>query len=203
MELADIWLKMAKNETLTPQELEFLRIQGKNTQQNNAQTAAWVSADGNPRFERPYIVEPSWEGNPMGTFTAVMATDATIANNTATDVTFETYYKQSNYFNISSDNKTFQLVRAGMNFLITGVANWASNGTGYRAIQFEGFTGGVSIGVLNLCVVAPVSTDVTVMPFSFVVAYNSMLIDSFKLITRQTSGGNLDLTNIIVSLSIL
>jgi hypothetical protein len=46
MELGDLWVKVANNLRLTSQEQEFLRLEGRNTQQRNTQVAGIVDADG-------------------------------------------------------------------------------------------------------------------------------------------------------------
>jgi hypothetical protein len=46
MELGDIWVKVAKNQTLTPQEEEFLRLSGRDTQQRNTFVSGNTTANG-------------------------------------------------------------------------------------------------------------------------------------------------------------
>lgn len=46
MELSDVWAKLAKQERLTPEELDFLKMQGRETQQRNAFVAGNTTAQG-------------------------------------------------------------------------------------------------------------------------------------------------------------
>lgn len=56
MELGDIWLKVARNQNLTPQEEEFLRIEGKNTQMRNSFIAGNTSAENKLIVPSPITV---------------------------------------------------------------------------------------------------------------------------------------------------
>ncbi len=56
MELGDIWLKVARNQALTPQEEEFLRIEGHNTQMRNQFVAGNTGGDGKLIFNTPFNV---------------------------------------------------------------------------------------------------------------------------------------------------
>lgn len=50
MRLGDIWQKMGRQLNITPQEAEYLRLNGNETQQRNAQVSGFMGADGNPHF---------------------------------------------------------------------------------------------------------------------------------------------------------
>ena len=56
MELSDIWLKIANNAQLTPQEKDFLARQGRETQQRNAFIAGNTSADGKLNVTMPFFL---------------------------------------------------------------------------------------------------------------------------------------------------
>jgi hypothetical protein len=46
MELSDVFVKIATSQALTPEELDFLKRTGTETQQRNAKVASWTGADG-------------------------------------------------------------------------------------------------------------------------------------------------------------
>ena len=46
MQLEDVWAKLAKQERLTPEELDFLKMQGRETQQRNAFVAGNTTHKG-------------------------------------------------------------------------------------------------------------------------------------------------------------
>lgn len=54
MELSDIWLKIANNAQLTPQEQDFLKMQGRETQMRNAFIAGNTSASGQLNVPTPF-----------------------------------------------------------------------------------------------------------------------------------------------------
>lgn len=198
MELADIWLKMAKNESLTPQELDFLRIQGKSTQQNNAQTAGWVNADGKNQFNTPYIKSPIWDN---------------ALHSTVFDLTKSLSSSSLSQLNVSSakmrtSSKVFEIGTTGTrvkvatrnNFLICGYVSFQSNSTGYRLLRLTGRDkDSASLSVI-LAVQNAVNGETTNIPYSYIYdrvrldTYNNFFTEEIEMFAYQNSGSALDVT---------
>jgi hypothetical protein len=139
MELSDLWLKMAKNETLTPQELEFLRIQGKNTQQNNAQTAGQTNSEGKAQLVRPTIESPNWKGKILGSCIfqiskSGIASSADLSSGSSLDAV---QYGKSDIFSVDPDSATRILVKTKNNFAFFGFLGWEANTTGTRRMGYN------------------------------------------------------------------
>ncbi len=139
MELSDIWLKMAKKETLTPQELDFLRIQGKNTQQNNAQTAGSITADGKMQLDRPIIQSPFWKGKILGSCVfKIEKSGISSSADLSTGSSLETTkYGTSDIFTVDPDSSTRIIVKTKNNFAFFGFLGWEANTTGVRRFGYN------------------------------------------------------------------
>lgn len=197
MELSDLWLKMAKNESLTPQELDFLRIQGKNTQQNNALTAGNTSADGKATFITPYIENPRWKNALSGTMFDLSKSLAT-----ATEATLSVSQSQrrsdSNVYTLASVATGIK-VSSTNNFLVSGYVVFPSNSTGYRRVYLMSRTSdGVAGSNMNMAITPAVNGEATVLSFSYlydrirVDVYNNFKLDYIEIGAYQTSGSSLD-----------
>ncbi len=206
MELSDLWLKMAKNENLTPQELDYLRIQGKNTQQNNAQTAGWVNADGTLDLQRPRISNPYFVNNALAPLNATRTTDTAITTGTDTAVAFETIAYSSPVFSIDlADATKIKLIFVGQGFQIVGRVAWEGNATGYRNVKIEAFTqDDVSLGTESLNSHQGFSGTDNIFPFSFTVPNNQFpTMSYFKFTVGHTRGANLNLLFFNVSIFVI
>lgn len=196
MELSDLWLKMAKNENLTPQELDFLRIQGKNTQQNNALTAGWVNADGTMDLQRPRISSPFFATNALSPLKLTRATDTAITTGTDTAVSFETQegFEGVFIFDTAAPTKV-RLAYAGQAFAVMGIVGWEANATGYRNAKLEGFTqADASLGSVVLHSHAGWSGADNVFPFCYLVPQNALPTMAYFTITvGHTRGADLNL----------
>ncbi len=181
MELSDLWLKMAKNESLTPQELDFLRIQGKNTQQNNAQTAGNTSADGKATFITPYIESPHWKNGLNSTSFDFSATIAT-ATETTLSVAQAALRSDSNVYTFASVATGIK-VSSMNNFVLSGNLAFVSNSTGYRRVYLLSKSADGTTGSLIDLIITPAANGAdTVLPISFL--YDRVRIDvynNFKL----------------------
>lgn len=206
MELSDVWLKMAKNESLTPQELDFLRIQGKNTQQNNAQTAGWVNADGTLNLQSPRISSPFFATNALSPLKLTRSTDTAITTGTDTAVEFENRegFEGVFIFDSSAPSK-ITLSYPGQAFAVMGIVGWEANATGYRRVKLEGFSqGDVSLGyaVLN-CHLGFVGTE-NIFPFCYPIPQNALpTMAYFKFVVDHSRGANLNLLNFDVGIFVI
>lgn len=198
MDFSDLLLKIGKGEKLTPLELVNLRDQARAMEEIKNNVKNWTQVGTtSPNLNQPQISQPHWIGSPLDVYTFNVQTDATIADNTATYITFDDYtYTNSKAFRVDPSDATKILTKyAGQSFAICGVVEWATDGTGYRNAQLEGFnTAGVSLGGVSLHTLPANSADVTACPCSFVVNFRQLAeLAYFKIKVRQTSGGNLTL----------
>ena len=202
MELSDIWLKMAKNESLTPQELDFLRIQGKNTQQNNAQIAGWVNADGTLNLQNPRISSPFFATNALSTITLNRTTDTAITTGTDTAVSFESYVGSETVFTWNSSDPTkIKLLYPGQAFFILGKVAWAADATGYRNVKLKAYSQTGVIGSVVMNSHAGWAGNDNVSPFVNVISQNgvSSMIE-FEITVGHNCGSNLNLLYLDIAL---
>jgi len=195
MELSDLWLKMARNENLTPQELDYLRIQGKNTQQNNAQTAGWVNADGTMDLIRPRISSPYFATNALSTITLNRTTDTAITTGTDTAVSFESYYGVETVFSWSSSDPTkIKLQYPGQAFFILGKVTWDANATGYRNVKLKAYSQTGVIGSVVMQSNAGFAGSDNIFPFVNVISQNGISdMTEFEITVGHTKGSDLNL----------
>jgi hypothetical protein len=192
MNFSDLLLKIAKGEKLTPLELVNLRDQARAMED----ARQIVSGQNNVLIRNTFETRPVFLRSPSDTILFTRTTDTSISNNTATYITFETTTGKSDTFYLNpSDLSQVKAKWAGNVFMVMGYDEWASNASGYRAVQIEVFDAvGTSLGVTNLHVSAPVNGDVTAKSWIMVVNKDIFpSFDYFKMIVRQTSGGALDL----------
>ena len=195
MELSDLWLKMAKNENLTPQELDYLKIQGKNTQQNNAQTAGWVNADGTLNLQSPRISSPFFATNALSTITLNRTTDTAITTGTDTAVSFESYYGVETVFSWSSSDPTkIKLQYPGQAFFILGKVAWDANATGYRNVKLKAYSQSGVIGSVVMQSNAGFAGSDNIFPFVNVISQNGIAdMTEFEITVGHTKGSDLNL----------
>ena len=196
MELSDVWLKMAKNESLTPQELDFLRIQGKNTQQSNAQIAGWTNPDGTANLQSPHISSPFFVTNALSTIKLTRSTDTAITTGTDTNVSFEKQegFESAFIFNLADATKV-TLIYPGQAFCVLGIVGWEANATGYRNLKLVGYDqNDNNLGSVVLNSQQGFSGADNVFPFCYAVPQNALpTMAYFKLTVGHTRGSNLNL----------
>lgn len=198
MELSDLWLKMAKNETLTPQELDFLRMQGKNTQQNNAQTAGNTSADGSANFIRPFIESPIWRNALNST---VFDTSLTVDTATETELNINQVQTRSpsRIFTLGSNGKKVKISTQN-NFLVCGNLVFSTDATGLRQGKLAAYTTTGAINYYTLFRLPSVSGDNCIVPFSYLFdryrddVYNDVTTIEVSIFAYQNSGSSLGVT---------
>lgn len=199
---AQLLRKLAKGETLQESEITQLEraLDGYDRAEKNV--TGWLAGVGDPA--EMTFRNARFLNSPSRSTTFTRPTDTSVANNTATYITFEAAYGGG--FSLDDSDSTRVVMEwAGAMLLISGAATWATNGTGYRATQIELYDGaGALITTHTFHLTAPVATDIT--KDNFAVVLNSFLfpgIASIKMIVRQTSGGALDLTDFFVTFSLI
>lgn len=192
-----IFEKLGKNEQLNPGEMNELLQWTKGLDRSSALFSNMFK--GNSRQISPEMIDKS-----LSVYTFNRQADVTVTNNTATYITFDDYtYTYSPTFVVDESDKTkIKFKYTGSSFAVLGVVEWAANATGYRSAQIENFTAnGTSLGAVSLHTLSPVeSGDVTACPVAFVVNAKQLpSVDYFKVIVRQTSGGDLTLRYVLLS----
>lgn len=201
MQLEDVFAKLANQARLTPEELDFLRIQARETQQRNSQVGGWTSADGNPRFNKPFANDMDFQVIPLGSvfFDGLTSgqqiipnsTQTVVGNGTAVDINITT----NKWVTVSADTQRIYLDRLPYRLLFYGQASFADNATGYRSLRIYQYNGGVETGFEVISRVAPSPSNNTV--FSWIVSRkingNVDIGDYFSFKVYQNSGGDLAL----------
>jgi hypothetical protein len=186
MELGDIWVKMANNLRLTSQEQEFLRLEGRNTQQRNTQTSNFIAADGSfvvetMRANRMYIGKEEYSGIAARYY----YNNLVVANTTYTDIPSWT-----------ADYADFGFRTDGVNIYIPVIGRyqiiihtmWDPNATGLRDMG-TAVNGGPMSPWDNRN--ATSAGGYTYLNATDEKEYNAG--DAIKLTVRQDSGGNLNM----------
>jgi hypothetical protein len=163
---------------------------------------SFLQPGGQAKLANPSIGQPTWTKSPLHTFSFQMQTDLSVANNTKTFITFDTFYQHGDAFKSNpADLSQIVINSPGMTFQISGVVNWDNNATGYRYIAMEGFKqDGTSLGFVGLHLFAGTATEDNSFPVSFV-ADLAQLADMkyVKFFLRQTAGVNLTCFYVLLS----
>lgn len=133
MQLGDLLVKLAKGETLTPLELDFIRNAGNQTQQTNAKMAELVGADGKMKLVSPYISNPLWDGSPLAAYKITKSNQQNFPALATTNVAWDFDKSgKSRYFQVDPDDTTkIRTQKNDLNFYLHGYINCAAtvNGT--------------------------------------------------------------------------
>jgi hypothetical protein len=163
---------------------------------------SWIGPNKQAKLDNPTIGSPVWTKSPLGTYSFQRQADLSVADNTKTFITFDTFYQHGNNFTADPADLSKIIVNSpGLTFQISGVVNWDNNATGYRYVALEGFKqDGTSLGFVGLHLFAGTATEDNSFPVSFV-ADLAQLADMkyFKIFVRQTSGVPLTCFYILLS----
>lgn len=203
MPLAELMLKLADGEKLTPGEREEMHLLTQDMDRIRIQAGAWIDEGGTPALRFPKISDPHFLTSPLDVYTFNLIADTAIPNDTPTYITFDDYtYSVSRAFKVDDADKS-HIVTAypGYSFAVVGNAEWASNATGYRHAFLEGFdSSGVSLGAVQLHTLPATSGVETACPIAFVVNFRQLQnLAYFKIAVRQNSGGDLTLKEVLLS----
>lgn len=195
--------KIARGETLLESEIIQLERAMNEAEAATKVVQGWQSGNG-ARADMVFQ-NARFLSSPSKSATFTRTTAASIADNTATYVTFEAAYG-SGAFKLDPTDATRIIADWGGNqILISGAAEWATNANGYRATQIELYNGsGSLITSHTLQVEPPVAADVTRNPF--VVVMNSYLYKNLsyvKVVVRKTGGGSLNLNSLFITFSLI
>lgn len=194
MELADIFLKLADNKPLTPQEREELRLMGRETQKRNSQVADIFGGDGKPFFKTGFTANGDvYVGkNLISPVSARVKRDSDQAIATGTSasyIQFETVeYNDGFGIDLTADNTRINILTAGIYMIIIGVAWDVTLTTSYGegGVLLNGSTSIFPVSRLP-AVAGLVSTAIDERALS--------AGDYLKLYARQETGGSRDVVS--------
>lgn len=190
-----------KNNSLSEPRLDEIVRVFNELDQREAIYRSWLQ-EQRPNLENPIIGSPTWTKSPLNSYSFQMHTDLSVANNTKTFITFDTFYQHGNNFVVDeTDQSKIIIVSPGLTFQVSGIVNWNNNATGYRYIALEGFKeDDTSLGFVGLHLFQGTGTEDNSFPVSYV-ADLAQLNDMkyMKFFLRQTSGGNLDCFQVLLA----
>lgn len=200
MPIGDLLEKLAKGEKLSQDEVGDLRLFGNQAQNTNAFVAGMQNGTVDINVKSITALKSSIS-NTLDSLTFNVQADATIANNTATYLTFDEFFAKSNTFSIPDTNDRIVPNALGRRFFISGMATWAANATGYRAIAIEGFdVNDNSLGSAPLHVMPSHASGDNTYPISFLADFTSLDVCAYyKFWVSQTSGASLTLKWVLLS----
>lgn len=200
MPIGDLLEKLAKGEKLSQSEIGDLRLFGNQTQNNNSFVTGMQNGAVDINVKSITALKSAISNN-LDSLSFNMQADLSVANNTATYLTFDEFYAKSNTFSIPSTNDRLIPNALGRRFFLSGVSTWASNATGYRAIAIEGFDqNDVSLGSQPLHVMPSHASGDNTYPIAFLADFSSLDVCAYyKIWVSQTSGGALTLKWVLLS----
>lgn len=202
MLLKPVFEKIANSEPLTVQEqAEFVQF-GQNLQMlESVYSKLLVSGTPNVQLESPVVSNPRWFTAPLHPMELRLTTNTSVPNATPTYITFDSVIQKGHAFD-SSDLSKIEKVANGYSTHIDGVIVFAANATGYRALYLELFDiNGVSLGASPFFLLPGHNLADNWFPFTF--THNAQdTAHYFKVYAYQTSGGNLDVTDIYMTVSV-
>ncbi len=204
MELGSILVKIAKNEQLSPQELDFVKRLGNETQTRNSQLAGMIGADGNLSLAKPYAQDMDFQVIPLGSivYNGLSLGQQSIPHNTQTIIGNSTASQANAYtnkfFDISDDGSKLYIKRMVYRIMLYGDMTWDSNPTGYRSLRkYRYRADGSEIGWAALVRAQAVTTGATSYTWlsSQLIQGNLEIGDYISFKAFQTSGAALDLND--------
>lgn len=183
MELGDIWLKVAKNQLLTPQEEEFLRLSGRDTQMNNAFTAGIKNGTSNIDINE-ISVKKILVGKDQysGIAARYYYDNLSVPTSTYTDV--PSWTAEYADFGFTTSGSSIIIPQKGVYQIVIN-SWWNANGTGYRDMGTK-INGSATSPFDNAAGNGAVLTYL-----SGIDELDYEAGDAIKITVYQTSGGNL------------
>lgn len=193
MPIADIFLKMAEQQVLTPSEKIELQQFVDMTYKAEGAVNSWISSPNSP--ESPYIrslkgLEAFFEFIPTEALFAVKSDDVSIPDDTETTINFSSG-TTSTYFN--RINGTIYIPHSSNLIAVVGKAQFEDNSTGRRAVHVNRYTeaGAFQVGDTLISLSAS-NTDPTTVSWAAVLYLpENSATHSLQFTVVQTSGGNL------------
>lgn len=204
--------KIARGHTLSEVEINELRFQMLALDDTNKVVQTWTRSGmgvSSPALENPHLGQPTWGGSPLHVLVAQRSTDTAIANSTPTYVTFEIHLNLGSAFKLSDDGTKIYVSRQGnarSPFMVSGHASWAANATGFRGAWVEGFSAdGTSIATSVLHTGQGFTGIDNVFPFASAFNFEavSQPLAYIKFYVSQSSGGNLNLVDFYIGLTVV
>jgi len=200
MRLGNLFAKLGAGETLTPGELNELRLQMNNLQSTASIVSKWVAA-GKTDAYLPYMdaVRGRFDFPPLETARWRRINAQTVAHNTWTEVEWnEETWNTTGFFSWDSGtpaNFTHpSVVGYNRGYLFAGFVDWSANSTGDRCVKFErdGAAGTVMLNVNN----ANAGGESDFTPFVLPYRITNPAVTGFSIDVHQNSGGNLNINSV-------
>lgn len=199
--LSEIMVKLAQGVQLQPAEVEEMRLATRRLDELMDRTEY-----RNVTLKNPSIFDPNFRTTPLHAFHCSLSTDTPIANNTLTEVTFETSWGDTSVFDFfEADEKKIRIDRSQLNVSIDGIIKWEGNSTGYRTLNMHIYKpDGTSIATAEISVVAAVNTEPTTVSFAYTEDIRAIFpeVGYMTMEVKQNSGGDLDIINFVMSVKI-
>lgn len=161
---------------------------------------------GGVGLETPMIFDPNWRTSPLHAFTCLLPTDTSTVDNTYKVLTWDSGVGDTSIFDFwQSDKSKVRIDKAQVNIRFDGTINWEANATGFREAMLDVYDkNDVLLNSQLLHKLPAVSGNITSVPFAVTFNILTFLPNAVyvKLKVAQNSGGNLLMTNAIMTLSV-
>jgi len=193
MEFKELLLKMAKNEPLTPRELQELDILSDQIQKSSNDLNGIL--EGKKTLSGIKIENPDWIGSPLGAWCGVggLTTTSGIGN----AVPFLEKKKSKYFVSDPSDDTIVRVTYPEFSYQVSGVATFTDNAVGVRQVGIYGYdSNGSTIDSIKFNQMAVTeANEVTYVPVSFVMnSYSFIDLRYIVASLYQTSGSPLSAT---------
>jgi hypothetical protein len=197
----EIWKKLAKGEKLSPQEeFQFVEFADRLQLLETLVNGMIAPVDHSLSLKNPRIAHPNWETSPLHSMEMVLTTNTTVSHATPKYITFDSVNNKGSAFD-SSDLQKIEKAFSGYSTHFDGVAVFDNNATGYRALYLELFSiNGVSLGASPFFLLPGHNLEDNWFPFTF--THNNQGVHYFKVYAYQTSGGDLSLLDLYMTVKV-
>ena len=140
--------------------------------------------------------------SPISGFFVSSLTARSIANNTETDIEFDAFTDNNQYFSNTDTNTNIKVASANRTLGIMGKLEWTTNGTGRRAVHLSLHNkSGAGLAGATLHSMLPTGIAEDTLPVLGVIFLGDYpTLDHVRVTVVQTSGGALNLNNAHIGL---
>jgi len=198
MQLGDLFAKLGQGQTLTPGEIEALRLEGNNVQITSSLVKSWSDNAGGISAGAGHFRTLSCDIGPHDIIGVRLQGDQTLTTGVEANVAFDAMGARGGYrLNWSADSPSqisLRDVPAKWCIRVSGSAVFATNSTGYRYVVLATYN---ALGALErgttMATIPAASGVQTTVPFATGLAGSpgDLPITTFKLRVGQNSGGDL------------
>jgi len=202
MELPDVFLKVADNKPLSPQERDFLRRMGTELQLRVSDVGGMSKAITTSAL---YAQDTYLDRLPNGYMVMDKNSATTVSTSTQTEITgYDNFTPttgdevstSNQYFDLDTTNGRIYVKKANRQIGFYAFVSWSANATGYRSARVVQYNkDGTEITSSSLFRLSATPTNNFVMSATIYIPWSSPrdVGDYATLVLFQTSGGALDL----------